>query len=117
MDYKDLDAWKKACLLCQKVVKTLKSVEVQNRVLANQLYKSAISVPSNIAEGMGRQYAKEKIHFLHIARGSSYELETQLLIADRCGIARFSVETQELMKDVQMLIQGWIRHLKRESHK
>jgi four helix bundle protein len=49
--------------------------------LTSQTKRAAVSVPSNIAEGMGRQYKKDTIHFLHIARGSIYELETHLNIA------------------------------------
>ena len=43
--------------------------------------RCAISIPSNIAEGYGRQHKKETVQFLHIARGSLYELETQLYIS------------------------------------
>src|SRR4051812_38652149 len=50
--------------------------------LSSQITKSAISIPSNIAEGSSRASEKEYIRFLEIALGSSYELETQLLIAE-----------------------------------
>lgn len=49
--------------------------------LTAQIKRAAISIPSNIAEGMGRQYKKDTLQFLHIARGSIYELDTQLTIA------------------------------------
>ena len=49
--------------------------------LTSQTKRAAVSVPSNIAEGLGRQYKKDTLQFLHISRGSLYELETLLNIA------------------------------------
>ncbi len=56
--------------------------------LVNQIRRSAVSIPSNIAEGRGRESSKEYIRFLRIAYGSGCELETQLLIAERLGFDR-----------------------------
>ncbi|WP_241910374.1 four helix bundle protein [Pseudotamlana carrageenivorans] len=49
--------------------------------LTNQIRRSVVSVPSNIAEGIGRQSNKETIHFLYIAKGSLQEVETQLYLS------------------------------------
>ena len=49
--------------------------------LTSQLKRAAVSVPTNIAEGLGRQYKKDTLQFLHISRGSLYEMETLLNIA------------------------------------
>jgi four helix bundle protein len=51
--------------------------------LSRQMERSSVSVPSNIAEGTGRKSVKEYLHFLNIACASAYELETQVLIAQR----------------------------------
>jgi len=53
--------------------------------LTNQIRSSAVSVSSNIAAGYGRKSTASNIHFTKIARGSSYELETQLILSDRIG--------------------------------
>jgi four helix bundle protein len=49
--------------------------------ITNQMRRSAISIPSNVAEGCGRQSSKDTIHFLHVSRGSLYELETQIYLS------------------------------------
>lgn len=54
--------------------------------LTSQMRRSAVSIPSNIAEGSGRDSDKEFNHFLFIARGSTYELETQLIISEEIGL-------------------------------
>lgn len=58
----------------------------QNYALANQMQRAAISVPSNIAEGRGRLTLREQRRYLGIARGSLYELETQLEICARAAL-------------------------------
>ena len=53
--------------------------------LADQIRRSSVSVPSNIAEGYGRSGAKEYARFLSMARGSAYELETQIILCVDLG--------------------------------
>jgi len=79
--YKELVVWQKAINLCVKVYQITDSFpksEVYG--LTSQIRRSAVSIPSNIAEGHSRGH-KEFIQFLRIAFGSGAELETQLLIA------------------------------------
>lgn len=82
--YRDLRVWQKAIdfvTLCYKLSETFPKHEIYG--LTSQLRRAAVSVPSNIAEGNGRESNIEYLHFLHIARGSLRESETQLIIAER----------------------------------
>jgi four helix bundle protein len=80
--YTDLDAWKLGRELVTDVY-TITSMFPKEEIfgLTSQMRRSAVSIPSNIAEGIGRNHAKDTLQFLHIARGSSYELETQLYLS------------------------------------
>ena len=83
-DYKDLIVWKRAMELAvaaYRIAKMLPQYEVY--ALGDQIRRAAASIPSNIAEGYGRTTPKEYARFLAIARGSVYELETQLLLCVR----------------------------------
>ena len=80
--YKDLDAWKNAMQLVKEIyLLTKKFPKEELYALTSQTKRAAVSVPSNIAEGLGRQYKKDTLQFLHISRGSLHELETLLNIA------------------------------------
>ena len=80
--YKELDVWLKSRSLVKDVYLITQSFPKEELYdLVSQMRRCAVSIPSNIAEGYGRQYKKETIQFFHIAKGSLYELETQLFIA------------------------------------
>lgn len=82
--FKDLIVWQKGMDLvveCYRISRKLPKQEVFG--LCSQIQRSATSVPSNIAEGNGRDHVAEYVHHLSIARGSLSELETQLLLAQR----------------------------------
>jgi len=82
--YQDLIVWKKSMDLVDEVYRLVKLLPKEELfALADQLRRSAVSVPSNIAEGHGRQTRKEFSQFLSIARGSVFEVETQLYIGIR----------------------------------
>ena len=86
--YKDLEIWKKALNLavdCYQLTKDFPKEEMFG--LAIQIKRSAVSVPSNIAEGRSRIHPKEFIQFLSLSRGSLAELETQLEISQRLGFS------------------------------
>ncbi|MBO4640799.1 MAG: four helix bundle protein [Treponema sp.] len=86
VDYKELIIWQKSMDLVSEVYKLAKKLpKEETYVLSDQIRRSAISIPSNIAEGNGRHSVKEYGYFLSIARGSIAELETQLLLGERIG--------------------------------
>jgi four helix bundle protein len=86
MIYTDLDVWKEARILV-KAVYTALSTFPKDEIfgLQSQIKRSAISIPSNIAEGSGRNHTKDTLQFFYIARGSAYELETQLYLSYDLG--------------------------------
>jgi len=80
--YRQLVAWQKAMQLVAEIYKATEAFPRHELYgLTNQLRRSAVSVPSNIAEGQARFSSKEFHHFLSHARGSLVEIETQILIA------------------------------------
>jgi four helix bundle protein len=84
--HKDLILWQKALDLAvavHEVSVAFPKSEIFG--LVSQIRRAAVSVPSNIAEGSARRTTREFIAFLHIARGSMAEVETQLLLAQRVG--------------------------------
>ena len=82
--YEDLDVWKESMRLAIKIYENL--VNCKDYGLKNQIQRSAVSIPSNIAEGYDRGTNKEYINFLNIAKGSCAELRTQLYIAKEINI-------------------------------
>ncbi len=80
--YKDLKVWQKAMELAKEVYEITASFPKEEKYgLTSQINRSAVSVPSNIAEGAGRNSNNEFVHFLSIASGSLCELETQLILS------------------------------------
>jgi four helix bundle protein len=85
--YRDLFIWQASVDLAVSVIALTDEFPARQRyVLIDQMQRAAVSVPSNIAEGKGRISQRELRHFLATARGSLYELDTQLEIATRAGL-------------------------------
>ena len=104
-NYKELRVWQKAVELCAAVYNLCTQFPTEEKYgLKSQMQRSAISIASNIAEGAGRNSNKEFKHFLSIANGSCYELETQLLISKNVGFIdvknelNISQQLTEIMK-------------------
>ena len=86
MDIENLEIWRLGISLAKDVyVITEKFPRREVYCLTDQIRRAAVSVPSNIAEGKGRSTAKDFVHFLNTARGSLYELTTQLYVAREIG--------------------------------
>lgn len=82
--YKELMVWQKGIEIANKVYEiTEKYPKKEIYGLAAHCRKSAVSIPSNIAEGFSRQHTKEYVQFLYISLGSCSELETQLIISNK----------------------------------
>ncbi len=84
--YKDLIVWQKSMELVREIYALSKKLPLEERfALSDQMRRAAVSIPSNIAEGYGRNTTRDYARFLGIARGSIYELETQMNICIMLG--------------------------------
>ncbi|MDO4230215.1 MAG: four helix bundle protein [Capnocytophaga sp.] len=80
--YKELIVWQKSIILVKQIYNVTRLFPEEEKFgLTNQIRRSSVSIPSNIAEGYGRGSSKSYLQFLSVARGSLFELETQLYIA------------------------------------
>jgi len=115
--YQDLEIWQKAMDLTMECYKaTKKFPKSETYVLCNQLQRAVVSIPSNIAEGRGRQHTKEFLQHLSIAYGSLAELETHILLAERLDYIG-DEQLQEIMSkaaELGRMINGLQRSLKKK---
>ena len=81
-NFRNYDIWKDSLNFVQEVYKLVKEFPSEEKFgLRSQITRSAVSIPSNIAEGASRKSEKDFTRFLGVALGSAFELETQLIIA------------------------------------
>ena len=106
-NFKELKFWQKAIDFCLDIYKLTGQFPNEEKFgLTSQLRRAGVSVPSNIAEGSGRNGDKEFLHFLSIATGSSYEIEIQLIIAHKLGYIKeeeIKVATLKLSEILKMI--------------
>ena len=89
MFYQDLQVWKKAMVLVMEIYRVVRYLPKEEKyALGDQMRRAAVSIPSNIAEGYARLAPKDYSRFLVIARGSAFELQTQLEICVRLDYMR-----------------------------
>ncbi len=119
-NFRKLQIWTEGMALARDIYQILDSMPNWERYgLVSQLGRCAISVPSNIAEGSSRSSKKEFVHFLKIALGSCFEIETQIILACDLG---YIVKTQgeDIIEKVilqQKRIVTFIKTLEQETRK
>ena len=109
MSYEDLDVWKRAVALSAELYR--ETSEMRDFGFRDQLTRSGLSVPSNIAEGYERNSDAEIARFLRIAKGSAGEMRSQLIIGMQAGLlnqtkaARWADEAKQLGRILGALIK------------
>ena len=98
--FEDLDVWRRSCDLSVDVCGAF--IKCNDYGFKDQITRSAVSVPSNIAEGSERMSRKEFVQFLGYAKGSAGELRTQLIIAGRLGYIT-GPQSQEWIAEVRQI--------------
>ena len=117
MDFEKLEVWRRSVRLSADVYKAL--CNLRDFGFKDQITRSGLSVPSNIAEGMSRKTPKDKTYFLMIAKGSCAELRTQAYIGLEIGYIEDELghywinETRE----IAAMLSGLINRLKQEKNR
>ncbi|MFK7899619.1 MAG: four helix bundle protein [Cyclobacteriaceae bacterium] len=114
-NFKELDVWKKAIEFSTTIYQITESFPNQEKYgLISQINRSCVSIPSNIAEGAGRNGNKEFQQFLGYALASSFELETQLIIAKNINYLKLDVFEQLILKlnEIQRMLVGLKKSIK-----
>jgi four helix bundle protein len=112
MTHKDLNVWKKSMNLAVLIYRiTNQFPKEESFGLTSQMRRAAVSIPSNIAEGHGRNSDKELIRFLFISLGSAAELETQILLSNKLDFLKEDSFNQlnELNNEVIKMLVALIR--------
>lgn len=117
-NFRNLQIWKDAMDLAQEVYEVTETIPTKETYgIISQMTRAAVSIPSNIAEGSGRS-EKDFAHFLSIALGSLFELNTQIMLSERIGYMdnKQSVALQNKADKLQMMIAGFKRRLEKGGY-
>ena len=113
--YRELIVWQKAMDLVEEVYRLVKLLpREETYALSDQMRRAAISIPSNIAEGHGRNSEREFLRFLSIAQGSRAELDTQIEICIRLKYVDMEqgVTAQKLSNEVGKMLRKMMQNLR-----
>lgn len=116
--FKDLLVWQKGIALVKEVYKVIEKMPQEELFgLSGQIKRSVLSVPSNIAEGWGRNSTLSYLHFLKISRGSLFELETQLIIAKELEFISSDAlnKIDKLIHELSKMLNSLIKSIKNKS--
>ncbi len=111
--YKELAVWQQAMDFVVEVYRLIGVLPKEEQfALGGQLRRAVVSIPSNIAEGFGRDSNKEFAHFLLMSRGSLYEVGTQLEVVRRLGYAKVDDSLNERITALSKMLGALIRSTK-----
>lgn len=115
MSFENLEVWKRSARLSANIYKGTR--EIQDFGYRDQITRSALSVPSNIAEGVERESTKDGIRFLDYAKGSCGELRTQIYIGIDIGYIKSEIGKQWLIetKEISAMLVGLMRSKRTED--
>jgi four helix bundle protein len=119
-NFQELKIWQKSIELTMQIYNLLSKFPIEEKYgLKSQMRRAVVSIPSNIAEGAGRNSKKEFLYFLSIANGSSYELQTQLVIAEKLGLAATDRVEQVTyaIEELQKMMYGFRKTLQTTKSK
>ena len=109
-NFKELRIWQKGMDIAVNCFKLTEEFPKEEKFgLSIQITRAGVSIPSNITEGSSRSSEKDYARFIEISMGSSYELETQLLIAQRLSYGNQSLLSQTItdVNDEQKMLMGF----------
>lgn len=112
-NFREIKIWQESLVMVKEVYEFSSKLPTEEKFgITSQINRSTVSIPSNIAEGSGRTTNKEFVRFLEIAISSSYELETQLILAEDL----FGISSKQLIENLNALqnrIGGFTRQVRR----
>ena len=117
-NYKELHVWQKAYQLCLKIYAITPKFPIEKRYgLTSQIKRSAVSIPSNIAEGYGRKTTVDYVRMLYISYGSVCELETQVLLAGDLGFIEKGVlgPIKTKIEEIERMLKALIKSLENKD--
>ena len=117
MKCKNLDVWKKSATLSSEIYRELS--QLKDYGFKDQLTRSGLSIPSNIAEGLERISDKEKIRFLDISRGSLAEAQTQIYIGMKIKYIDSKIGSKWIneLEEIGKMLTGLINSINKEVNR